>query len=329
MPVTPREQVKPASSAPKKSFALISDEKLRQLYATMLHCRLLQERLLLQSKRSPRNNGHAPATLGHEAGAVGVAIDLLPTDIVAPSHGDAISGFLMGAPLSASFHRAGTNGSNGHSKNGHALMPLIPPASTPEAQLRIATGAAFAAKLRQNGSIAVAFCGEASATPSLWNETLAFAAAHRLPMIYVTHTAGEANLSQIALDCGLPGIPVDGSDVVAVYRVAFETIARVRQGNGPALIECRHDSHQPVQSDSNGTAAAHDPIRNMEHYLTGKGLFAEAWKQKLIHEFSRDLDAAAKAPANVPASKNRSRSTASPSLRRRRPLAPQAGSVTR
>ena len=323
MPVTPREQVKPASSAPKKSFALISDEKLRQLYATMLHCRLLQERLLLQSKRSRSNNSHAPATLGHEAGAVGVAIDLLPTDIVAPSSGDAISGFLVGAPLGASFHRAGTNGSNGHSKNGHALLPLIPPASTPEAQLRIATGAAFAAKLRQNGSIAVAFCGEASAPPLLWSETLAFAAAHRLPMIYVTHTAGEANLSQLALDCGLPGIPVDGSDVVAVYRVAYETIARVRQGNGPALIECRHGS-DPIGAD-----AAHDPIRNMEHYLTGKGLFAEAWKQKLIHEFSRDLDAAAKAPASLPASKNGSHSTASLSLRRRRPLASQAGSVTR
>ncbi|MBT9330693.1 thiamine pyrophosphate-dependent enzyme [Paracidobacterium acidisoli] len=313
MSATLREQVTPSSAAPKKSFSLIGDEKLRELYAWMLKCRMLQEHSRPSAKRSARS-GHA-SSIGHEASTVGIAIDLLPDDILAASHGDLIAAMLRGASpgaMLASLRNGSASARNGHasapekskaSSNGHAPLPLIPPAPTLEAQLGIATGAAFAAKLKQNGSIAVAFCGNVSAPQPLWQETLHFAAAHRLPLICVVRTAGDADLSRVALDCGLPGIPVDGSDVVAVYRVAYETITRVRQGNGPALIECRSGIGLRHNASTGSGHAASDPIHNMEHYLTGKHLFSERWKQKLVRDFTRELDKAVKKAGGVPQKK--------------------------
>jgi TPP-dependent pyruvate/acetoin dehydrogenase alpha subunit len=318
-PARTENKVSPSATAPQKRFSLISDDKLREMYTAMLRCRMLQERAAQLATRS-RRNGLRPTAIGHEAATVGVAIDLLPGDIIAAAHGDLLSGFLKGAPLSAALHPP-----LAASSNGHAPLPLIPPASTAEAQLSIATGAAFAAKIRHNGSITIAFAGNLSAPAVLWRNTLAFAAAHKLPIIYVVQSDPSQDLSQIALDCGLAGIPVDGADVVAVYRVAYETITRMRRGNGPTLIECR----QPDTSPANKAHHSRDPIQNMESYLTGKGLFTEKWKQQIVSAFGRELDAAAKSAGTLPSRKNTPRPAVPSAPRKRKPLAPQVASVTR
>jgi pyruvate dehydrogenase E1 component alpha subunit len=77
---------------------------------------------------------------------------------------------------------------------------------------------------------------------------------------------------------------VDGRDVVAVYRVATESVTHARKGNGPTLIECIFD---PTE--------AHDPILKMEAYLTRKGLFREAWKLEEVANFTQELDAVTEA----------------------------------
>jgi TPP-dependent pyruvate/acetoin dehydrogenase alpha subunit len=83
---------------------------------------------------------------------------------------------------------------------------------------------------------------------------------------------------------GFPAIAVDGNDVVAVYRVATESIAHARRGNGPTLIECMVERSK-----------SHDPIRKMEAYLMRRGLFSKGMKVEIADRFTRQLDAAAKA----------------------------------
>jgi len=78
---------------------------------------------------------------------------------------------------------------------------------------------------------------------------------------------------------GIPVIPVDGNDAVAVYRVVTESVARARQGRGPTLIDCRQ------WMDSN-------PIPNMEEYLTRKGLFRPDWKSQAEAEIDSQIAAA-------------------------------------
>ena len=95
----------------------------------------------------------------------------------------------------------------------------------------------------------VAFTGKAVTALGAWHEALALSAGRSLPMIFVVEnnsrvkSAGARSdwedFTQKAQSYGLPGITVDGNDVVAVYRVAHESLERVRQGDGPVLIEAR------------------------------------------------------------------------------------------
>ncbi len=89
-------------------------------------------------------------------------------------------------------------------------------------------------------------------------------------------------------DKRLDRITVDGNDVVAVYRVAYESLERVRQGGGPVLIEGK--TYRP-----DGQALSpieRDPLTHMEQYLRAKKLFTARWKNQLVHRFTRELDAA-------------------------------------
>jgi pyruvate dehydrogenase E1 component alpha subunit len=117
--------------------------------------------------------------------------------------------------------------------------------------------------------------------------------------------------------CGFPAIAVDGNDVVAVYRVATESIARARRGGGPTLITCKicteskpgalrgHSGADPVNSHTREAAElwkAGDPIHKMELYLTQKGLFREEWKREIVAAFSRELNAAIEATQKLASS---------------------------
>jgi pyruvate dehydrogenase E1 component alpha subunit len=86
---------------------------------------------------------------------------------------------------------------------------------------------------------------------------------------------------------GVTSITVDGNDVVAVYRVAYESLERVRRGGGAVLIEAK-PYRQHGQALLN---TGRDPLTHMEQYLAAKKLFTARWKNGLVQQFSRELDA--------------------------------------
>lgn len=266
-----------AALAGNHVFSLISDEKLLQLYTAMVKCRMLEESVQTRSGQR-KSTGRRHASAGQEAAAAGVAIDLLPGDTVIPSHRDLAVNFIKGDPLT------------------DVLRSLFAGAATPDlaGQLELATTAAQIDKREKNGKIAVVFSSGPSSSPVIWRKALMNAGTNRLPILFVCQASvSDSPESLTSRDYGFPCIPVDGSDVVAVYRVATEAITHARKGNGATLIEC---VKCPSDDPSDGQSQT-DPILKMEAYLTRKGLFSKALKLEVAGSFGRELDSAIEASA--------------------------------
>jgi TPP-dependent pyruvate/acetoin dehydrogenase alpha subunit len=260
--------------------SLISDAKLKQLYVSMVQCRLLTERA---SRLRAPSKGLYSASMGQEAIAAGCTIDLRPEDTIAMTANDSIASLVKGVPL------------------GELIGQLYARASSSAdaGSAELAVAAALENKRRKKSSVVVAFAGVAQRKVSSWTEALRFAARRKLPIIFVVNNNPWASLTppeendfaQWARSYGLTGISVDGNDVVAVYRVAHESLDRVRQGDGPVLVEGKRYSTSNAQKVSR---ALRDPLHHMERYLTAKKLFSERWKQKVVADFSKQLDTAVK-----------------------------------
>ena len=281
MPSNLKEKSRHAAS--KNGGSLISNQKLRLLYSTMLKCRLFDERVgqLFGQKKFV---GSYASSIGQEASAVGAAIDLRRMDAVTVSRQDSIAQLVKGAPLDVIFSQLYAR----YSKPASGAKKNTPESgSTMAAQLNMVAGLALSNKMQKNESVVVAFVQEGAPSLEESHEPLNFAAKQQLPILFValngigdppTPKAKAPGVHSDRYD--FPCIPVDGHDVVAVYRVAFEAMARARQGGGPTLIDCKTG---PI---------SRDPLLLMEEYLTRKELFTPGWKQKLLESFQAEVDMA-------------------------------------
>jgi pyruvate dehydrogenase E1 component alpha subunit len=252
--------------------ALIGNKKLQAMYEAMLKCRIVES-------HAKKYSGGASTAKGREAAVVGLTIDLLPHDAVVSSSGAAAVSFIKGTSLDVIFGQL-----HAHSLDKKKTRPKSPAYSKLAGYSGIATGMAFANRSRdKNKSVTVAFFAE-EAEPASWQEVLCFASTHKLPIIYACDESAVDEI--LGQSCGLPVIPVDGNDVVAVYRVAHECITRARLGGGPSLIVCKTF---PLEIDS---TKSQDPLRNMERYLIAKGLFIPGQKQQIIHAFEKKVERA-------------------------------------
>lgn len=248
-----------SAAAGDDGFSLISNDKLLQLYAAMLKCRLLDERLRAQANGTTPKGGTVAAA-GHEATTVGAAFDLLPEDTFISAHCDLLPCLLQGVPLETLLATASERS-----------------ADRPQSDsLRLATHAASAHKRSKTGRVAVAILPSAAASVNRPQQALSFASLQNLPLVVVSW---RKSIPLQAKTRDFPAITVDGNDAVAVYRVASEAIAHARKGSGPTLIECV------------GWKVT-DPILNMENYLARKGMPTRNFTTRLAARFNRELDSA-------------------------------------
>jgi pyruvate dehydrogenase E1 component alpha subunit len=296
---------------------LLPPEKLRLLYSTMLQCRMVKERVrgMFQQGKLAENSR---SRTGREASEVGATIDLLPGDCVAPRRFDVVTGFGFGyglmppGALKQVMTRLLQPSHSGHARKvaSQGGGPWIIAGESPmAARLNIATGVAFGYRARNLPNVVVAFSGDDSTALGSWHEAVDFAVSHKLPIVHVVQNdvwteppdprllVAVKDTDNTARDNSIPTLTVDGNDIVAVYRVAQEAIRRARQGNGPSLIECKTQrllTPPPVVPNPNppSRGQADDPISCMETYLEQKGLWSDAWKQRLVNSFTKHLDAA-------------------------------------
>lgn len=291
---------------------------LRRLYVYMLKCRLVEERIRILYRQG-RFAGNYFAAVGQEATEVGATLDLLPEDTVAPSHRNFVTNIMKGTPLPLMFaHLFGRKASPDQGRSapahcGYAPLNVITPSSTIAAQLNIGTGIALAYKMQRKQNVVVALSGEGSTSLGFWHEAVNFAGVQKLPIIFVVENNGYAESVPVSLQTavedisakasayGVPGVSVDGNDVVAVYAAMRKAIQRARSGGGATLLECKtyrwygHSEIDPAKYRDPAEVEywkSRDPIPAMERYLASEQLWSEQWKQDLTLEFNREIDEA-------------------------------------
>ena len=263
-----------------------NQDVLRQLYASMLKCRVLAERA--QGLGSGKHAYGYDFDIGQEAMVVGASVELESQDSMVASSRDFAAHVSRGVSLQSLLSGAATNG------GGHAVVVTDP--SPPQAAgcdaFNLGTGLALTHKLEKKRNVVMALCSKEVPDPDRWHEALKFAGIHKLPIIYVKsssaferapeeRTPALEGLSFMARDCGFPAIVVDGKDAVAVWRVVHESIHRARNGAGPTLIECE-----------TRVSSAGDPLAHMEHYLKKRGLWDDQWRRDTANR----IDAESKSP---------------------------------
>lgn len=226
------------------------------MYETMSLIRQFEERLKwLVETGVPVGAVHY--YVGQEAVAAGICAALEPHDWIASTHrghGHCIAkGVDVAAMMAELFGKAtGTNRGKGGSmhitdirKGILGVNPIV------GAGVAHAVGAALSAKVRRTAQVAVAFFGDGAAGIGTLHESLNMAAIWRLPMVFVCENNGYAqatpveyalavaNIADRASAYAMPGVIVDGQDVIAVWEAAVVAVTRARDGGGPTLIECK------------------------------------------------------------------------------------------
>ncbi len=206
-------------------------------------------------------------------------MNLQPEDFIVPGRHEALAQYLQRTLHSQDSAVANTRRSKRAKpspEDSASLNLVISPSK--ESQLNVGLGVAVANKAQQNKSVTLAFAGDEGVSGQIANEALSFAAAHKLPIVYIVESTAPPNGRGTKTHTqGVPTITVDGNDVVAVYRVSQESIRRAREGYGPAVIEAR--TLDSSQRSANGSDS--DPLSFMENYLKQKKLWSDDWKKNL------------------------------------------------
>ena len=231
-------------------------DTLLDRYRAMLSIRLVEEELARCHTRG-LVHGACHTYVGQEAVAVGVCGWLGARDTVFSTHrghGHALAKGLDPAALFAElFGRAG-GCSRGRGGSMHLFAPEIGMMGTSGIVgpcILQACGAGYAARLRRDGTVAVAFFGDGAVNNGAFHEGLNMAAIWKLPVLFVCENNGFATEVPFAYSSAIPhvgrraacygiaGVELDGNDLVGVHAAAGEAVARARAGEGPTLIECR------------------------------------------------------------------------------------------
>lgn len=226
------------------------------LYESMVTIRRTEEHLV-QAHQRGLVPGACHTYIGQEAVAVGVCANLKAEDVVFSTHrghGHALAKGLDPRNLMAELLGRGTGCSAGRGGSMHIFAPEIGMMGTSGIVgpcILQGAGAAYAFKLFQNNQVAVAFFGDGASNNGAFHEGLNMAGIWKLPVLFVCennrfatevpieYSAANPDVAARASAYNLPGVAVDGNDVLAVHGAALQAVKRARQGEGATLIECR------------------------------------------------------------------------------------------
>ena len=295
-----------------------TDAPLMDMYRTMLTIRRFEERcnqLFMQGK--------IPSTLhlyiGQEAVATGICVRLKKTDYVLSTHrphGHAIAKGVAPRDIMAELFAKATGcckAKGGSMHVGDMRVGMPPAIAIVGANVPIAAGMALAQKRLGSGGVSVCFFGEGGANEGALHEGMNMAAIWDLPAIFVCENNLYAastpfkaafkveNVADRASAYGMPGVVVDGNDVLAIYEVAGQAIDRARRGEGPTLIECKtyrlcgHSRSDPLTYRDKSEEALwreKEPIGRLASHLKEMGLSTDDALNQIEEEVKTLIDEA-------------------------------------
>jgi 2-oxoisovalerate dehydrogenase E1 component alpha subunit len=308
--------------------AEIAPATLRDMFRCMVLARTLDERMWLLNRA-----GKAPFVIscqGHEAAQIGAAFALdRNRDFTLPYYRGLGTVLVMGMTpaevMLALFARAADPNSGGRQMPAHyssRALRIVTQSSPVGTQIPHAAGVALAEKIRGGGAVAWTSFGEGTTSQGDFHEGINFAAVHKLPVIFQCENNEYAisvpQKMQMAVDSvadrgaayGIPGVCVDGTDVLAMYEVTQRAVERARAGEGPTLIEARvvrltahssDDNDRTYRSQRELKSMRHqDPIARFASFLHEHGLLSEADERELRAAVAAEVDAATSAAEEAP-----------------------------
>jgi TPP-dependent pyruvate/acetoin dehydrogenase alpha subunit len=293
----------------------IPSEKLLLMYERMLKIRHFETKVaeLFATGDMP---GFVHLYLGEEAVAVGACAALKDDDYITSTHRGHGHIIAKGGELKymmAELYGKATGYNKGKGGSMHIAAPqlgILGADGIVGGGIPIATGAGLSSKLQQTGRVTICFFGDGASNQGTFHESINIAAAFSLPVIYVCENnlfgVGTRqcpmvrkieNIADRAVGYGIPGVIVDGNDVLAVYDAVSSAVERARAGEGPTLIECKtyrwrtHFEGEPdTYRDPKEVEAwlAKEPIARHRSTLIEQGILtdeqAEAVEQRVMEE---------------------------------------------
>jgi TPP-dependent pyruvate/acetoin dehydrogenase alpha subunit len=264
-------RVKDKKAAAERWRAGLSDDQLKDVLYKLKLCRYFDERMeaLYRQGRLP---GAIYSGRGQEGTHIGVVYPLNDDDSLFPTHRDLSAQIAKGLELRRIMAQfwgridGYTRGRDGNSHIGDwsgnrtwTVMSHLPIAYP------VACGAAFAYKRRGEPRVAMAICGDGATSNGRWHEALNASAIHQLPVVWIVNNNQYAystpnklefpvpTIAERAVAYGMPGVRVDGANVLEVYEAARDAVDGARDGGGPSLIESvslrwrGHAGHDPAK----------------------------------------------------------------------------------
>lgn len=310
----------------------LSGEQLLDLYYFLRLSRSCDE-AILRLYRQGKMVGGAYAGAGNEATAVGSAFALGPQDYIFPMHRDLGAHLVRGQTLETIFLQQLGRASSltgGRDGTGHYADParrIYGNVSHLAAMIPVAVGAALASRMKKENAVVLTYIGDGGCNVGDFHEGLNMAAVMKLPFIlivennqfaYSTPVAKQhaaARISDRAAGYGIPGLTIDGTDVLGVHAATRDAVERARRGEGPTLIESvtmRMQGHSASDDASYVPQAlleewqGRDPVMLFDRFLERKGvLTAErrtACEQRIADEIQRAVHIALEDASPAPES---------------------------
>lgn len=294
----------------------ISHSHLLKMFETMVLVRLLDEKSM-RLQRQGRISFSIPST-GQEATQIGAVAALESTDWIIPAYREPGCALYRGFSLEVLINHWFTNildpqkGRRLPGLFGDKSLNFVDPSAPIGTQVIHATGIGYAAKYLKDKIVNLVFFGDGATSSNDFHSGLNFGGVFKTPTIFFCQnnqyaisipfsqqTAAET-IADKAVGYGIPGIRVDGNDILAVYTVVSEAANLARLGKGPTLIEAVTYRMGPHTSSDDPTRYRPkkeldqwkklEPITRFEKYLIKKGILNDGQKREILAKFDSEIN---------------------------------------
>ncbi len=322
----PLQILEPGGRVHAELLPRLSPDALVRLYEAMVRTRILDTRMLALQRQG--RIGFYGTCKGQEAATVGSGLAIEERDWVFPALREGAVLLLRGFPLEqyvAQLIGNALDPTHGrqmpcHFSSGqHHFVSLSSPIGT---QILQGMGAAWAAKIKGDDTVVLTYFGDGATSEPDFHAALTFAGVHKVPCVFLCQNnqfaisvpfarqTASAGIAVKARAYGLPGVAVDGNDVLAVYKATREAVDRARAGGGATLVECityrlegHSSSDDPTRYRDEAVTRewlAKDPITRFRGWLFAQGLLDETREAAIAASQKAAIDAAITAAEAAP-----------------------------
>ncbi len=295
----------------------VSDAKLKRIFEKMLLVRVMDERMMRLQRQG--RLGFYMKSIGEEASHFAVSV-LKEDDWIYPSYREQGAWFWRDYTVDQYINQLFGNIEDPvkgrqmpvhHSANWANLVSISSPVGT---QIPQAVGTAHAAKLKGKDDCCMVYFGEGTSSTGAFHVGLNFAGVMKAPVIFLCRNNGYAisvpeekqtaahSFASKGIGYGMPGIQVDGNDILAVIKVSEEAVARARAGLGPTLIELRtyriegHSSSDDPSvyrpDDEPAIWEKKDPLKRLRGYMKTRGIYDSTEEERIKASHNSAIDSA-------------------------------------